>query len=412
MSKSQEFSIFTLSNGLRVVHKQVDRAVAHCGIMINAGTRDELEDENGIAHFIEHAIFKGTTRRRAYHILNRLDSVGGEIDAYTTKENTCFNASFLTEYYDRAIELIADITLNSSFPEKELEKEKEVVLDEINVYQDSPSDQIYDDFEAQVYENHALGNPILGTAKSVKQINKAAIQKYMSRLYQTENMVFSSVGNISEKRLKNRLEKHFGNFNNNSFHQERIDFKPNTPKKVQEKKATYQTHCMMGKAVMGANDPKRTNFILLNNILGGPAMNSILNLKIREKYGFTYNIESNYSMYSDTGLFSIYLASDPKYMERCVKATNKELKILRTKKLSSSKLNQAKQQLKGQLAISRESNSSLMLSYAKSLLLHNKINTLDKIYQRVDEISASDILEMSNLHFNMDEFNFLYYNGQ
>ena len=412
MSKSQEFSIFTLSNGLRVVHKQVDRAVAHCGIMINAGTRDELENENGIAHFIEHAIFKGTKRRRAYHILNRLDSVGGEIDAYTTKENTCFNASFLTQYYDRAIELISDITLNSSFPERELEKEKEVVLDEINVYQDSPSDQIYDDFEAQVYKNHALGNPILGTAESVKKIHKPSILGFMNRLYQAENMVFSSVGNISEKRLKNRLEKHFGNFKNNSFHQERIGFKTNIPQKVHESKATFQTHCMMGKVVMGADDPKRTNFILLNNILGGPAMNSVLNLRIREKYGFTYNIESNYSMYSDTGLFSIYLASDPKYMERCVKATSRELKNLKNNELSSNKLNQAKQQLKGQLAISRESNSSLMLSYAKSLLLHNQINTLDKIYERVDAISSEDILEMANLHFNIDEFDFLYYNGQ
>lgn len=412
MSKSQEFSIFTLSNGLRVVHKQVDRAVAHCGIMINAGTRDELENENGIAHFIEHAIFKGTKRRRAYHILNRLDSVGGEIDAYTTKENTCFNASFLTQYYDRAIELLSDITLNSSFPEKELEKEKEVVLDEINVYQDSPSDQIYDDFEAQVYKNHALGNPILGTAKSVKQINKTSILGFMDRLYQAENMVFSSVGNISEKRLKSRLEKHFGGFKNNLFHQERVEFATNIPKNEQETKATFQTHCMMGKAVMGANDPKRTNFILLNNILGGPAMNSILNLRIREKYGFTYNIESNYSMYSDTGLFSIYLASDPKYIERCVKATSKELKLLKNNRLSSNKLNQAKQQLKGQLAISRESNSSLMLSYAKSLLLHNQINTLDKIYERVEAISSGDVLEMANLHFNIDEFDFLYYNGQ
>ena len=202
MNIENEFVIFELSNGLRVVHKQVNRPVAHCGLMINAGTRDELADEHGLAHFIEHAIFKGTKKRRSFHILNRLDSVGGEIDAYTTKETTCFYGTFLTEYYDRAIELISDITLNSTFPEAELEKEKEVVLDEINVYLDTPSDQIYDDFESQIFQNHSLGNAILGNVESVRSFKKSHIKKYISRLYTSENMVFSSVGNITATRLK------------------------------------------------------------------------------------------------------------------------------------------------------------------------------------------------------------------
>ena len=205
MSKESEFSIFSLSNGLRVIHKQVNRPIAHCGILINAVTRDELENEQGIAHFIEHAIFKGTKKRKAYHILNRLDSVGGEIDAYTTKENTCIYSSFLTEYYDRAIDLISDILLNSQFPEREIEKEKEVVLDEINVYLDSPSEQIYDDLEAQVFENHPLGNPILGTVESVKGFTKKDIEGFIDRNYFAENMVFSSVGNISINKLKQKL---------------------------------------------------------------------------------------------------------------------------------------------------------------------------------------------------------------
>ncbi len=411
MAENPEFSIFTLSNGLRVVHKHVHSAVAHCGLMINAGTRDELNNEYGLAHFIEHAIFKGTKKRRSYHILNRLDSVGGEIDAYTTKENTCFYASFLTEYYDRAIELISDITLNSTFPEKEMLKEKEVVLDEINVYQDSPSDQIYDDFEAQVFSNHELGNPILGTAESIRELKASNIRSFMSRLYQSENMVFTSVGNITEKRLKVKLEKHFSGLKKDSLQQKRNPFKTNNPQTKHQKKNTNQTHCIMGKAVMGADDPKRTEFILLNNVLGGPAMNSILNLKVREKYGFTYNIESNYSMYSDCGLFSIYLASDPKYMDRCVKATIKELRQLSRQKLSVNKLHLAKQQLKGQLAISRESNNGLMLTYAKSLLQHNRINNLKEIYERVDSINAKDILEMANKHLNPESFDFLYYDG-
>lgn len=412
MNNNGEFSVFELSNGLRVVHRQVDRPVAHCGIMINAGTRDELVNEHGIAHFLEHAIFKGTQKRRAYHILNRLDSVGGEIDAYTTKETTCFYGTFLTEYYDRAIELISDITLNSTFPEKELDKEKEVVLDEINAYLDSPSDQIYDDFEAQVFSKHALGNGILGTKESVRSFDKHMLNEYMQRLYKAENMVFSSIGNISSKRLKSKLEKYFGQLATSKTNQTRKAFQAKKRKIVKEQKSTFQTHCMMGKAVYGANEPKRVEFILLNNIIGGPAMNSILNLKIREKYGYTYNIESNYALYSDTGLFSIYLASDPKYMERCINAVKKELDLLKKKGLTANKLHLAKQQLKGQMAINRESNNSVMLSYAKSLLVYNEIKPLDSLYKRIDSISASDLLAVANEHLNVDDFDFLYFQGK
>jgi len=412
MMERGEFSIFELENGLKVVHKKVDRPVAHCGLMINAGTRDENEDEHGIAHFIEHAIFKGTKKRKAYHILNRLDSVGGEIDAYTTKEVTCFYGTFLTEYYDRAIELISDITLNSVFPEKELEKEKEVVLDEINVYLDSPSEQIYDDFEAQVFKNHALGKSILGTVESVKSFNKDNILNYTSRLYKGNNMVFASVGNISEKKLRQKLEKHFHQLESGNHIKNRNSFAAIPPSVERVEKSTYQTHCMMGKSVYGANHPKRLGLILLNNIIGGPAMNSILNLKIREKYGFTYNIESNYAIYSDSGLFSIYLASDPKYMQRCVTAIHKELKQLQQKKFSAQKLHLSKQQLKGQLAISRESNANLMLSYCKSLLLHDKIDTIENIHKKIDSISTEDLLEAANEQLDLNAFDYLYFEGK
>ncbi|MBL4710318.1 MAG: insulinase family protein [Flavobacteriales bacterium] len=412
MKESEEFSVFQLKNGLRVVHKQVDRPIAHCGLMINAGTRDELEDEHGIAHFIEHAIFKGTSKRRSYHILNRLDSVGGEIDAYTTKETTCFYGTFLTEYYDRAIELISDISLNSIFPEAELEKEKEVVLDEINAYLDSPSDQIYDDFESQVFNKHTLGKGILGTGKSVKSFNKGMLSTYMNRLYTAENMVFSSVGNISAKRLSQKLEKHFESINTSKSQQNRSSFIANPREIIQHSKDTYQTHCMLGKSAYGANHPKRIGLILLNNILGGPAMNSILNLRIREKYGYTYNIESNYAIYSDSGLFSIYLASDPKYMDRCVNAVEKELKTLRNKKFSPHKLSLAKQQLKGQMAISRESNNNIMLSNAKSLLLHNKISSIENIHSKIEAITAEELIEAANEHLNPTLFDYLYFKGR
>lgn len=412
MKMNNEFITFRLKNGLRVVHREVNRPVAHCGLMINAGTRDEFEDEHGLAHFIEHAIFKGTKNRRAYHILNRLDSVGGEIDAYTTKEITCFYGSFLTEYYDRAIELISDITINSIFPSNELEKEKEVILDEINVYLDSPSEQIYDDFEAQAFSNHPLGKGILGSIESVKSFDKSKIISYMDRLYKSENMVFASVGNISAKKLQQKLEKHFSELSSGKLAKDRSPFKSNSPLTNRVLKSTYQTHCMMGKAVYGADTPERINLILLNNILGGPAMNSILNLKVREKYGFTYNIESNYAVYSDSGLFSIYLASDPKYMNKCVSAVLKELKLLRNKKLSTNKLHLSKQQLKGQIALSRESNGNLMLSYAKSLLIHNQIDLLSDIHKKIDAISAENLIDTANQHLDSNSFDFLFFEGK
>jgi len=412
MKTDNEFVIFELSNGLRVAHKQVNRPVAHCGLMINAGTRDELEDEHGLAHFIEHAIFKGTKKRRSFHILNRLDSVGGEIDAYTTKETTCFYGTFLTEYYDRAIELISDIALNSTFPEAELEKEKEVVLDEINVYLDTPSDQIYDDFESQIFQNHALGNAILGSVESVRSFKKSHIEKYIARLYTSENMVFSSVGNITASKLKFKLEKHFGNLRNETAIQERTPF-GNLPRKIiKVPKDTFQTHCIMGKSAYDVDQKKRLSFILLNNIIGGPAMNSILNLKVREKYGYTYNIESNYSVYTDSGLFSIYLASDPKYMNRCISVVQRELKNLRLTKMSANKLSLAKQQLKGQLAISRESNNNIMLSYAKSLLIHNKIDSIETIHQKIDLLDADNLLEVANEHLNEKDQDYLFFEGK
>jgi len=412
MKTDSEFVVFELSNGLKVVHKQVDRPVAHCGLMINAGTRDELEDEQGLAHFIEHAIFKGTKKRRSFHILNRLDSVGGEIDAYTTKETTCFYGTFLTEYYERAIELISDITLNSTFPEAELEKEKEVVLDEINVYLDTPSDQIYDDFESQVFKNHPLGNAILGNIESVRSFKKSHLEGYIHRLYTAENMVFSSVGNISASKLKKKLEKHFGSLRSGIAIQNRQPFEKLPRNIVKAPKETFQTHCILGKAAYHSDKKKRLSLILLNNILGGPAMNSILNLKVREKYGYTYNIESNYSVYTDSGLFSIYLASDPKHMDRCITAVQRELRSLQQNKISENKLSLAKQQLKGQLAISRESNNNIMLSYAKSLLIRNKIDSIETIHQNVDLLSAEDLLGAANEHLNELELDYLFFEGK
>ncbi|MEQ8907972.1 MAG: pitrilysin family protein [Vicingaceae bacterium] len=409
MQKQPEFQTFTLSNGLRVVHKQSDRPVAHIGLFIHAGTRDENTDEHGLAHFIEHALFKGTTNRRAYHILNRLDSVGGELDAFTTKETTCLNASFLTEYYNRAIELIADVVMNSTFPEKELIKEKEVVLDEILVYQDSPADQIYDDFESQVYQGHALGKQILGSRESVLALSRKDIFNYQARLYKAENMVFSSVGNLSVKQLKNKLERYFASLKSGKVEKTQANFTPVKPQLVTDPRGTKQTHIMLGSATYGMHHPKRICMSLLNNMIGGPAMNSILNLKVRERFGYTYNLESNYATYADSGLFSIYLATDPKYVDACLQAIYKELKLLRQKPLSPNKLHLNKQQLKGQLALARESNANLMLSYGKSLLVRNEIKSLQEIHKMIDDISAEDLMEIAQSELKEDDFHQLRY---
>lgn len=411
MKYNSEFITFNLPNGLRVIHKQTDRPVAHLGLFINAGSRDELENEGGLAHFIEHALFKGTKNRRAYHILNRLDSVGGELDAYTTKEMTCLYASFLKEYYNRALELIADISLHSTFPEKELEKEKEVILDEILVYQDSPSEQIFDDFESLLFKGHSLGKPILGTKESVLALNRVHIHAYQNRLYTASNMVISSVGNISVKRLKKLIEKLFQEVPTKKAVIDRKAFLPLVPIHQEVNRGSMQTHYMMGKASISSKSPKRYGMSLLNNILGGPAMNSILNLKVRERFGYTYHLESNYTAFSDSGEFSIYLASDPKYMDRCLSAIEKELKLLTQKSLSTSKLHLAKQQLKGQLAISRENNASLMLSYGKSFLMNNQVKTIAEIHHQIDQISASELLEIANQEFEANLFSTLTYQG-
>lgn len=408
----KEFCTFELKNGLRVVHRQTQSNVAHCGLILQAGSRDEDKHEEGIAHFIEHSIFKGTTKRRAYHIMNRLDSVGGEIDAYTSKENTCYYASFLNTYYERAIDLLSDISFNSTFPKKELEKEKEVVIDEINLYLDSPYDQIYDDFEDLVFAGHPLGHAVLGSKESVRSFDKNMITSYTSRYYATNNAVFSSVGNISEKKLKRLLEKHFDKLSSNTDQNFRSPFTTSLPQQKIVDRNTHQTHCIFGSTSYGMQNPKRIIMGLLNNVLGGPAMNSILNMKVREKYGFTYNIESNYSVYSDTGIFSIYLGTDPKYLDKCMTAVEKELKKLREKNLSPNRLNMAKQQMKGQIALGRESNSSIMLHYGKSLLNKNNIQLIEEVYQDIDNITADELLEVANENLQPSTFSYLIYEGK
>ncbi len=405
-----EFTQFKLTNGIRVVHKQVKATkVAHLGLFINAGSRDEEEHEKGLAHFIEHTIFKGTKKRKAFHILNRLDSVGGELEAYTTKEETVFYASFLKEHLNRATDLIADITFNSIFPAKEIEKEKDVIIDEIASYQDSPYDQIYDDFEEQVFGKHPLGSNILGTEKHLKTFTKEHILEFMSRLYAADEMVISCVGAFSEKRLKETLEKHFTVPIQKTRSHQRKPFNAYQSSHSDLLKDSYQSHYITGNIAYGSKEDKKNGLVLLNNMIGGPAMNSILNMEVREKLGYTYNIESNYSIYSDGGLFSIYLGTDQQHLEKSIAVVRRSLKKLQAKELGTRQLSQAKKQLIGQLALSRENNGSLMLSYGKSMLVHNKISTLEEIISKIESISSKEILTIANEILHENHFSHLAY---
>lgn len=389
-----EFDIFELSNGLRVVHRPVDRPVAHLGLSIAAGSRDEGPDEEGLAHFIEHCLFKGTRRRRAYHILSRMENVGGELNAYTSKEETVLYSSFLKEYYPRALELLTDVAFHSTFPVHECRKEQEVILDEINAYRDTPSERIFDEFEDQLFSQHPLGHNILGTPQSVRQLGPEKAKNFMKRLYGVNRMVVSSVGQISTPKLKQLLERYLAPYQTRA--PERPSQRPTAPEgRETEQHPGFQSHAILGFRAYPAHHRRTRVLMLLNNLLGGPGMNSRLNLNIREKYGFTYHLESFYQPYSDTGLFGIYLGTDPGTVNRAINLVQKELRRLRERKLGILQLSQAKKQLLGQIALARENNNALMLSYGKSLLTHNTIDTFADIAQKVTAITAEELQEVA-----------------
>lgn len=404
-----EFNYFELKNGIRVIHKLTKSDVAHCGFTINTGSRDEKKSESGITHFIEHAIFKGTSKRKSHHILNRIDSVGGEINAYTTKESTSIYASFIKEYFDRATELLSDILFNSTYPEKELKKEKDVIIDEIFSYQDNPFEQIYDDFEEITFKGHPLSMNILGTVKSVEKIDRDKILNFIKKNYATDQIVFSIVGNLSLDKVKRITKKYLGDIPQKSSLNKRKKFNTYKPTYKAQEKEVSQTHCMIGNLAYGTYDKNKNSFILLNNILGGPAMNSRLNMGIREKYGYTYNIESSYTIYSDTGLFNIYLGTDQKNIEKSIKLTHKELRKLREVKLSSNQLKQSKQQLIGQITLSEENNCNVMLGLGKSLLTYNKIESLPETFEKINKITVDDLQNIANDIFDQNKLSTLIY---
>jgi predicted Zn-dependent peptidase len=401
--------IHTLNNGIRLVHMQVPNLVAHCGLIINTGSRDEMDNEHGMAHFIEHMLFKGTKKRKAYHILSRLEDRGGELNAYTTKEETAVHASFLKADYDVAFELISDIVFNSVFPAKEIKKEKEVVMEEINSYKDSPSELIFDDFEEMIYANDSIGRNILGTPVTLKSFSTSGIKEFIDKNYHTDQMVICSVGNIADKKILKLLDKYFSQIPISDSPVERTAFTSYKPEYKALKKDTWQNHCIIGNIAYDLRDKRRIGMYLLNNILGGYGLNSRLNMSLREKNGFAYNVESNYNPYYDTGVFQIYFGTDGNNLDKSISIAKKELKKLREKKLGLVQLQKAKQQMKGNLARAYENHESYMLGLGKSMIVYNKVDPIEKIYQKISAITSNELIEIANEVFEDKQLSTLIY---
>lgn len=362
-----------------------------------------------MTHFIEHMLFKGTKKRKAYHILSRLEDVGGELNAYTTKEETAIHASFLKKDYERAIELISDITFNSVFPEKEIEKEKDVVIEEINSYLDNPSELIFDDFEELVFSNQPIGRNILGTPETVKSFSQKMIYDFISNNYSTSEMVFCSVGNITDEKILRFFNAYFAGIATGKREKRNNKTWLYKPASVTKKMDTYQNHCIMGNLAYDLKDKRRMGMFLLNNILGGQGLNSRLNLSLREKNGLAYNVESSYNPYNDTGVFSIYFGTDSQYLNKSISIAMSELKKLRTSKLGTIQLSKAKNQIKGYLTRGYENHESLMLSLGKSILVFNRIESIEDLCRKIDAVSASELLETANDIFEPSKISTLIY---
>jgi predicted Zn-dependent peptidase len=404
-----EFDIFTLPNGLQVIHQPNKSEIAHFGLFVNVGSRDEQTTKTGLAHMLEHCMFKGTHKRKAFHILNRLDAVGGELNAYTTKETTTIHASFLKQYYSRAVELIADIAFNASFPDKEIAREKLIILDEFYAYKENPSDQIFEDFDELLYPNHPLGRNILGKTSHIKKASKKSVVEFYKNFYHPQNMVLASVGNITTKQLKKWVEKSFGDYTSTGLMPQRIAPQEIDTKEIMVKKNVHQAHIVIGGRAYASSHPKKRALILLNNILGGPSLNNKLNLNISEKHGFAYHLESNYNSFSDAGEFSIYMGTDHKQLDKSLKLVHHELKKFRDKPLGTAQLSLAKQQIMGQIALGNESGLNVMLALGKSLLSYKKVDTITEVFHQIEAITAQDIQEVANEIFDPSTLSSLIY---
>lgn len=395
-----DYQLYTLSNGIRIMYKHAPYTVTHCCMLVNAGSRDERDGQDGLAHFIEHLLFKETERRNTNQILNRLELVGADLNAYTTKEYTCIHASFLNPYLERTIDLFEDIFFHSTFPEEELEKERGVIQDEIASYLDQPEEAIQDDFEELLFAGHPIGKNILGTTATVDSLSRDDMKRFMAANYNTGEIVFAVFGDYDFKKVIKLADKYFGNIQANRHAKNRVTPAANTGGKHIVHKPISQTHCIIGNQAYASSHDKKTGLLLLNNLLGGMGMSNRLNLEIREKHGIAYTIESNYTPLTDTGIFSIYFGTDTEKADKAARLVHKELKKLREQKLGTLQLHQARQKFIGQIALAEENRMSLIISMAKSLLDFDYVDTLPQIFEKINSVTAEELLAISNEIFD------------
>ena len=404
-----DYQTYTLPNGLRLIHRYEKMPVVYCGLAVNAGSRDEYENEFGMAHFVEHMLFKGTQKRTSAHIINRLENVGGDLNAFTSKEETVVYSAILKEYLERAIELIGDIATHSTFPQKEIDKEVEVILDEIDMYNDSPSELIYDDFEEILFANHPLGHHILGKSDLLQQYKTEDAAYFVHRQYKPEHMVFFVAGDVPFKTLVRWCAKYFQFETEQQSVKVRTAPENYTPIQQIVEKNTHQMHIAIGNRAYDLHHPDRLGMYFLNNMLGGPGMNSLLNLSLREKRGLVYNVDSSFQAFSDTGQWCVYFGCDPANADKCEQLVYNELKKLRDKKLSDIILKKYKLQLLGQMAIASENRENMALSLGKSYLRYGKVDDLNEVRKKVDTITAEQLQRIANEIFMPDKLSVLKY---
>lgn len=415
-----KYNTYTLDNGLRIIHLPSDSKVVYCGYQINAGTRNEEPGEEGLAHFCEHVTFKGTERRKAWHILNCLESVGGDLNAYTNKEGTVYYSAILKEHIARAVDLLTDIVFHSVYPQAEIDKEVEVICDEIESYNDSPAELIYDEFENIIFKGSPLGHNILGTAEQVRSFKTEDALRFTRKLYRPDNAIFFAYGDIDFKKLVKLIRKALadddsGKVAENAANsvgklaEEKLppENYPSVGKEIAGQtiviqKNTHQAHVMIGTRAYDVNDSRRMPLYLLNNMLGGPGMNAKLNLALREHNGLVYTVESTMVAYGDTGIWSIYFGCDEHDVKRCLRLVRKELDKFMQKPLSEAQLKAAKKQIKGQVGVACDNRENFALDFGKSFLHYGWEKNVDRLYKQVDEITAEQIQAVAQELFDKD----------
>lgn len=403
-----KYNTYTLDNGLRIIHLPSDSKVVYCGYQINAGTRDEEPGEEGLAHFCEHVTFKGTERRKAWHILNCLESVGGDLNAYTNKEGTVYYSAILKEHIARAVDLLSDIVFHSVYPQAEIDKEVEVICDEIESYNDSPAELIYDEFENILFKDSSLGHNILGTAEQVRSFTTEDALRFTRKLYRPDNAIFFAYGDIDFKKLVKLVRRALADDDSGKL---AAGILPKNYPSVGEEiagqtivmqKNTHQAHVMIGTRAYDVNDDRRMPLYLLNNILGGPGMNAKLNLTLREHNGLVYTVESTMVAYGDTGTWSIYFGCDEHDIKRCLRLVRKELDRMMEKPLSDSQLKAAKKQIKGQIGVACDNRENFALDFGKSFLHYGWEKNVDCLYEQVEAITSQQIQDVARELFDKD----------